>query len=699
MNHGQRGGLWALVSLFVLMAALLVGSANAQGQQPDAAGAAMKPGATPDAESSSKTDKPEKTPDYDNTLGPHLLRRFLWDQGAIWSSPARIRFADADWLLPFGLAMAGTLSSDTDFSKHLSSSPSRLSRSGSFSTDALVGMGGLAGGMYLWGHLMHDDHRKETGLLAAEAAANSLAVTYTLKYALQRERPLANDYQGDFWKSGDGFPSEHAAAAWSIASVIAHEYPGPLTEILAYGGASAISAARLTAKQHFPTDVLVGSALGWLSGEITYRNHHDPELGGASWPTFEESREFFEDDRPRKSMGTAFVELDSWVYPAFDRLVGLGYVHTSLAGQRPWTRMECARLLEEASEELPYGEAMSGAASVLIDELQSEFSYETRLLDGGRNVTADLESVYVRAVSISGPALTDGYHFGQTVSYDFGRPFERGTNGQAGGAFRAALGPLVIYVRAEEQHAPGAPAPSDAVRNIIALRDMVAEPPDVPVAPINRPQFLDAYVGVNLNNWQLLVGQQSLSWGPGVGGSLLWSDNAEPVNMVRLVNSEPIRLPGILKHLGPLRLDEFLGKLRDHPYTPHPYIFGQKVNFKPWSFLEFGVGRTSTIGGQGGDPLTFGNFVDLVFSRTSSTTEDHSIPGDSHSNLDWTFYVPRVHKYLVFYGEFYADDFHAFRTPKNNPYPYRPGIYLTRFPGIPKLDFHAEITSTEGPRT
>ena len=105
-------------------------------------------------------------------------------------------------------------------------------------------------------------------------------------------------------------------------------------------------------------------------------------------------------------MGTTFVELDSWVYPAFDRLAGLGYVHTALAGMRPWTRMECARLIDEAGEELPEDLPANDSATVIVNRLRGEFSYELGLSDGERNVTANLESAYVRAVSIGGQALT-----------------------------------------------------------------------------------------------------------------------------------------------------------------------------------------------------------------------------------------------------------------------------------------------------
>jgi len=674
-----------------------------QEQQPAAIPNNQKPDAQvasdsdADSDSSSKHAKNSVNPSaYDNGLGLHLAGRFLGDQKAIWTSPAHIHLSDADWLMPLGLITAFTLSTDTEFSKHLSNSPSRLSHSNTFSTDAVVGMGGLAGGIYLWGQISHDEHKKETGLLAGEAAANSFAMIYALKYVFQRERPLRDGYRGGFWKGGDGFPSEHAAAAWSIASVIAHEYPSPLTDILAYGTASAISVSRLTAKQHFPTDVLIGSAIGWFSGEVIYRNHHDPDLSGSTWQTFAESRDYLERDRPRQSMGTTFVPLDSWVYSAFDRLAGLGYVHSGLVGMRPWTRMECARLTEEASEELRDTGAANDGANDLVSRLEGEFAYEVNLLDGGRNVTANLESVYVRAVSISGPALTDSFHFGQTVSYDFGRPFERGTNGQAGGSFRAAVGPIAIYIRTEYQHAPAAPAPSDAVRSIIALRDMVPEPPAVPVAAIDRPRLLDAYVGVNLNNWQLLFGKQNLDWGPGLEGSLLFSDNAEPIDMVRLVNSEPFQLPTFFKYLGPVRFDQFVGRLGGDTFVRRPFLYGNKISFKPLPNLEIGFGRTCILGGKGGDPFTPANFFDSFFGQLGSNTAGHSVPGDNRDSVDWTFNVPKVRNYIVFYGEWYAgDDPIAIENPKKSA--YHPGIYITHFPGIPKLDFHMEAANTESP--
>src|SRR5712691_11822320 len=255
--------------------------------------------------------------DRENSVGLPLLKNIAEDQKALWIGPKSLRFVDADWLVPLGGAAAAMFATDTKYSKDLSN----------YGLASLVGIGG---GLYLWGHLTHDDHKIETGILAGEAAIDSLAPVFAMKYAFGRERPLQDNYRGRFGQGGVSFPSEHAAAAWSIASVIAHEYPGPLTSLFVYGLASAVSASRISAKQHFPSDVLVGSAIGWLEGMYVYRKHHDARLGGGEWQTYAEVHDSGE--RSTGNMGSPYMPLDSWVYPAMERLAGLGLLHDEFMG-------------------------------------------------------------------------------------------------------------------------------------------------------------------------------------------------------------------------------------------------------------------------------------------------------------------------------------------------------------------------------
>ncbi len=53
-----------------------------------------------------------------------------------------------------------------------------------------------------------------------------------------------------------------------------------------------------------------------------------------------------------------------------------------------------------------------------------------------------------------------------------------------------------------------------------------------------------------------------------------------------------------------------------------------------------------------------------------------------------------MRNYIVLYGDAYAeDDILPVERPARNP--WHPGIYITRIPGVPKLDFHMEGVSTE----
>jgi hypothetical protein len=175
---------------------------------------------------------------------------------------------------------------------------------------------------------------------------------------------------------------------------------------------------------------------------------------------------------------------------------------------------------------------------------------------------------------------------------------------------------------------------------------------------------------------------------------MMWSDNIEPVTMIRLVNPEPFLLPGFLRHIGPVRVDQFFGRLEGHPYIPTPFVYGQKISVKLFPFLELGFGRRTMIGGTGGEPLNGSSLLHSLIGLSSTRIADKGVPGDNESEMDWTFYVPKVRNYIVLYGDAYAeDDILPVQNPARNP--WHSGIYITRVPKIPRLDFHIEGVSTE----
>lgn len=677
-----------LLTLAVVPKATAAPQAASPQAQEDATQSPQPPGRI---ESTTKKKAEKEEASRENALGLQTIKDIVRDQRQIWTSPAHVRLGHADWLVPYAGLTAGFLVTDRDASLHLPNSPSTLQHYRDFSNYGLAGMGGAVGGLYLWGKATDDPHKQEAGILSGEAAANALIITEILKYATGRERPTLDASRGKFWKGGDSFPSGHAVFSWAAASVISHEYPGPFTKILAYGAAAAISISRVEGKRHFPSDAFVGSGIGWLAGWQAYRAHHHPEVGGSGAEDLSDSPQIATDRTP-SAMGSPYVPLDSWIYPLLDRLASLGLYDDAILGMKPWTRLECARLVSEAGDRLQDAGSKTEAAR-LYDSLHLEFSSELALLGGGSNNSSHLESVYGRATQISGPPLTDGFHFGQTLVNDFGRPFERGFNSVDGFSGWATAGRWVVYVRGEYQHSPAAPAISPQVASAIATMDGNTVFPPAPIAVRNQERLLDAYVGLNIANWQVSYGQESQWWSPNESGPLLFSDNAFPVRMFHINRVSPFHLPGLFKWLGPMRWDAFFGTLQGHQTSPGPFMHGEKISFKPTRNLEFGFSRTVVLGGAG-LPITLDRLLRSYFSVTSVSNETPATdPGKRAGGFDFSYRVPFLRNWLTIYTDSLAND-----DPSPLAAPRRaginPGMYLTHFPKLAKLDLRVEAPLT-----
>jgi membrane-associated phospholipid phosphatase len=253
----------ASCALIILMAL----SASAQSSQ---GGTDPQPHPTPQA-------KP--TP----TLESRFLRNILRDQRAIWTAPFKVGSNEMKWLVPLGLSTAALMTTDRYTAGAIvvgnHSTLHRVSKDISYG-GSLYATGAVAATFYLAGRAANNTRARETGLLSAEALIDSGIVVQILKAASQRPRPLVDDASGEFFDRGNSFPSGHAISAWSVATVIANEYGQhrPLVPIAAYGLASAVSFSRYTGRNHFLSDVLVGSALGYGIGRYVYRTHHDTAL-------------------------------------------------------------------------------------------------------------------------------------------------------------------------------------------------------------------------------------------------------------------------------------------------------------------------------------------------------------------------------------------------------------------------------------
>ena len=236
-------------------------------------------GALPDAP------PPHVAPSVDPESAPtirNLPRNFLHDQAGIWTSPFRIHAHDLKLLVPLGLVTGAAIATDRRTLRDVISPDPSFNNGNTNASNVMIG-GIIAAPVIIYGvgHFRDNDHARETGILGAEAILDGLVVEQGMKLIFWRERPYQDNGRGKFFQTGVGvdssFPSSHAVLAWSTAAVIASEYPNKLTQIGVYTAAAGVSFTRLMGQQHFPSDLIVGSAAGWLVGRYVYHRHHRHE--------------------------------------------------------------------------------------------------------------------------------------------------------------------------------------------------------------------------------------------------------------------------------------------------------------------------------------------------------------------------------------------------------------------------------------
>ena len=205
------------------------------------------------------------------------LQRGLEDQKQLYLAPFQPKNVKWDALF---LGVTGALIA-TDRQASRAVPRDHVNVSHDVALASLLGTGAAAGLIWLHGIRAEDSHASETGQLTLESLANTFVIYTPMQFAAGRERPDEAAGNGRFWQHpgvNTSFPAGHPMFTWAMASVIAHEYPKPWVKALAYGAAFSVSATRFTGRNHFPSDIWVGTVLGYLIGTHIFHAHCDPQF-------------------------------------------------------------------------------------------------------------------------------------------------------------------------------------------------------------------------------------------------------------------------------------------------------------------------------------------------------------------------------------------------------------------------------------
>ena len=362
------------------------------------------------------------------------------------------------------------------------------------------------------------------------------------------------------------------------------------------------------------------------------------------------------------------IPLDSWTYPALERVVALCGVKSSLAGTRPLTRLEAARLIGEQPDNVgPYN--LPPQANELLNRLKDEFREELAYLADLTGVQVPVPEKMLRSAEIN-YTYRDGRKAAYTgtaasqfpLNYNnFGREYDNYNNGSF-----SLLGDVRLF---------------DSL--------LLSWQPEVSLLDDDGVEFdiISAVAALSISGVEFSVGRQALWWGPGRHGSLLLTNNAESLDMLRITNPSPLQLPWFLKYLGPFRFDLFVSRLDNDRVVDKPYFGGMRVDFRPASWLELGASRTVMFGGDGRPSVDASDFLTIIGGNNLTDNEDTS---NSVAGIDARLIIHPLWGAQI-YGELAGEDEAGGFFSKNS---YLVGAYLPQIDPYGIFSFRTEYADT-----
>lgn len=388
-----------------------------------------------------------------------------------------------------------------------------------------------------------------------------------------------------------------------------------------------------------------------------------------------------------------------WAYEAIERLTAMGVINQAIVVTKPYSRKQAARYVAQAFQRASDDpKSMDGQEEVvgpLLDRLMREFRPE--LVDIGTLPGAPRAGLLDFA-TLLGPsgAKTSAIRYGGRLQVE-------------ADAFSVGHGTVRLREnRGGEYYANGLQAQTD-LRGWLELGDaisIVAQP-----KYISNPHALgfgatnntkEAYMRelnfkLTLANISLEVGRGMQWWGPGYHGSLLLTDHAFPLDMIKLGSEEAFQLPWVFRDLGQWKVNAFLTQLdRDRDF-PRAKVFGLRVSYLPTSWLELGAARLTQFNGRGRNQ-SFPKTVIKAYVEPPNQLGTNEV--NEEVMVDFRVRMPHVN-YLIpfpsglqFYGEIGSEDKWS-KFPLSTTAAVLGGIYIPQlFPGD-SMDLRFEYADTD----
>lgn len=350
------------------------------------------------------------------------------------------------------------------------------------------------------------------------------------------------------------------------------------------------------------------------------------------------------------------VPVGHWSYDVLEKLGGYGLLHSDIQGMRPFTRMEMARLVHEAATEAAFSEKKLPPLIVhLLEKLKLEFRQELSAYNPNGSV---LPETFIKPVN----ELEARYVYVDGKPHEFG-PIPGNRPGHVFDIIRASEGTPLVYnnngvVYGEHNNLTVQFSSSlrlfdffsGYVEPIFMVRQNSGNLPNFEETDVD---LLKGYGKISKWNIELEAGRDTLWWGQGYNGTLLLTNNAWPLDMLKLSNPVPSLLPWYFSYLGLTKYTIFVARLEDDRVDfAHPLLGGMRIQFKPFPIFEFGAATTFLFDGEGAPQLSFQDFLGMVGFFKGSISNKKA---DQLASIDFRLRLPFLWN-AELYGEYGGED-------------------------------------------
>lgn len=231
-------------------------------------------------------------------LNKTYLKSYFYDTKSLLVSP--LKWHGRQWIELGVVLTAGTIAYTQDekiqhyFAEHQSTKADNFSKYLFEPLGNGKGTVAVLAGFYLGGRIAKDKRLAGTSLTAAKAFVVSSVGVQIIKQLAHRHRPFQDEipdhaiWDGPFADfSYTSFPSGHSSAVFSVATVFAMEYKGTIwVPIVAYTLATGTAVSRLYDNKHWVSDIVIGSALGFVTGRLMWKQNRIGDNRFVLLPTF-----------------------------------------------------------------------------------------------------------------------------------------------------------------------------------------------------------------------------------------------------------------------------------------------------------------------------------------------------------------------------------------------------------------------------